>query len=45
MYQYFVKVVPTIYNKLAGEVCVRTVFGYSALIKCLFRLSRPTSFQ
>ncbi len=29
MYQYFIKVVPTVYHKLSGEVCV-----YKQVVSC-----------
>ncbi len=44
MYQYFVKVVPTVYNKLTGQVSVCMATG--GLVTALFntvRLSRQTS--
>ncbi len=34
MYQYFVKVVPTVYNKLTGQVCIMTSHYDAVLGMC-----------
>lgn len=51
MYQYFVKVVPTVYNKLTGQVCdtvtmvpshtVTMIPYYNVCNPDVVRLSRP----
>ena len=53
MYQYFVKVVPTVYNKLSGQVCGSSEYGavsqYGICLggedQSVFRYQAPESCQ